>query len=146
MFKKILVAHDGSEHADRALTLAVDMAKKYDASILVCHAVTVFSSRPRYESKVEDSAKNVFRNIGHEVAETIMTDIGERMKVNEFSNWDQRIVEGSPARAVVDTASQEHADMIVVGTRGLSGLQGMALGSVAQKISFLANCPIVIVK
>lgn len=146
MFKKILMAHDGSEHADRALTVAVDMATKYEATLLVCHVVTVFSARPEYERLVADKAKNLFRTIGHEVAEKILSDVGSRLDAMGFNSWEKKIAEGSPARAVVETAGQEHADLIVVGTRGLSGLQGIALGSVAQKISSLSQSPVVIVK
>ena len=54
--------------------------------------------------------------------------------------------DGDPARAILDCAAQEKADMIVMGRRGLSDLQGLLMGSVSHKVSHLADCACLTVK
>ncbi len=59
---------------------------------------------------------------------------------------DTRIDEGDPARAILDCARREDADLIVVGSRGLSDISGLLLGSVSHKVSQLAECTCITVK
>ena len=53
---------------------------------------------------------------------------------------------GDPAERILDCAKREHVDMIVMGTRGLSDLKGLLMGSVSHKVSHLADCACVTVK
>ena len=55
-------------------------------------------------------------------------------------------IEGEPATAIVEFAARGNFDLIVMGARGLSNLQGMLLGSVSQKVLTLAKCPVLVVK
>ena len=54
--------------------------------------------------------------------------------------------EGDPAEAILDTASEQNADLVVVGDRGLSGVQRFLLGSVSRKVSEHAACNVMIVR
>ncbi|MMZ57327.1 Stress response protein NhaX [compost metagenome] len=55
-------------------------------------------------------------------------------------------VKGDPARQIVEKAQEGAYQLIVIGSRGLSGLKEMMLGSVSHKVSQLASCPVLIVK
>ena len=57
-----------------------------------------------------------------------------------------RLLKGRPAETIVQTAQEEGFDIIVVGSRGLSGLNEVVLGSVSDRIADLATCPVLIVK
>ena len=54
--------------------------------------------------------------------------------------------QGHPAEVIIEVANQEHADLIVVGSRGLTGIQRYLLGSVSSKVSEHAHCNVMIVR
>lgn len=62
------------------------------------------------------------------------------------SQFDTRLQFGSPANAIIDLAKDEHFNLIVVGSRGLSGISEFLLGSVSNKISHASTIPVLIVK
>jgi nucleotide-binding universal stress UspA family protein len=56
------------------------------------------------------------------------------------------LIEGSPAEAIIDVAETRHSDVIVMGSRGISTLAGLLLGSTSQKVVSHAPCPVLIVR
>lgn len=59
---------------------------------------------------------------------------------------ERLVISGHPAKVIVETAEKTEADLIVLGTRGLSDLRGTLLGSVSHKVVNLADCPCLLVK
>jgi nucleotide-binding universal stress UspA family protein len=59
---------------------------------------------------------------------------------------EQVVREGDPAKIVVKRAKKLDVDLLVVGTRGLTGIKGITLGSVAHKVTAAAHCPVLVVK
>ncbi|MEM0293835.1 MAG: universal stress protein [Saccharolobus sp.] len=68
------------------------------------------------------------------------------MKSKNFNNFETVILEGEPITTIVEYAKKENVDIILVGSRGLSRLKKVFMGSVSQGILELANIPVVVVK
>ncbi len=176
MIKTILVPIDGSVHANKALDLASDLAEKYKARIVLLHVLLRHNSTDEVlalceELSAPDSVvKNiqefvnstyaavaaspygvpVFLPIPEESLKKIGKLITEKardvLKKRNLKNYDIKIVDANPADCIIAAAEQEKADMIVMGSRGLSRLSGLFLGSVSHKVNNLSKCTCVTVK
>ena len=146
MFDKVLVALDGSEHANRALQLAAALSKRCDATLVLFHAVEISAFRSDYDPRVIESAREVYRKIGQEQAQWILQEAEMTAREAGVANVEQLIGEGDPVKALLGVLRASPVDVVVVGTRGLTGLREIAMGSVAHKMSVAAPCPVMIVK
>jgi nucleotide-binding universal stress UspA family protein len=121
----VLVATDRSETAERAVRFAAEMAQRYEADLLVLR-VLIGESGSRAEIAVELA--------GH-----VETLPGERKRSAVVSGDD-------PAEAIVDAARREKADVLVVGSVGMSGRREFLLRNVPNRVSHNAPCTVVIVQ
>ncbi len=137
MFEKVLLAVDGSEHSARAVPVAADIAKKSDGEVLVFHAREFVIARGgSYE--LED------RSEADELVERVKADLAAAgVKVN---GRVESSVEGQAAKAILDAAEADGADVIVMGSRGLSDLRGLLLGSVTHKAIQLSHGTVVVAR
>ncbi len=138
MYKTILLAYDGSEHARKAARLAGDEARTHGATVVVVYAydaVPEWLGEPLFEEALS-------RRLVH--AESIVDEA--RALVGEVASLEIEVLEGPPAETILRVAEVRQADLIVMGTRGLSGLAGMLLGSQSQKVVALSKCPVLLVK
>ena len=136
MFRKILVAVDGSQHARAALDLAVDLAQRYQASLCVLHAfphVSDLLGTPHYESLL--AARSM---IGQQLLESAQTQVGDAVVV------ETQLIEGPPAPAILRVAEEDGCDLIVIGSRGRGQIAGILLGSVSSTVAQRAHCPVLI--
>jgi len=62
-----------------------------------------------------------------------------------MSRW-LKVAIGDPAAEIIEIADKEKADLIIIGSRGLGAIKGVVLGSVSQKVTHHAACPVMIVK
>jgi nucleotide-binding universal stress UspA family protein len=138
---KIFMAHDGSEHADRALERAAEIAGRFDASLSVV-MVAMDDLAPSGESSEE--AQDVGA-LGLESCKMILSRVAEWLS----SRWiraDSVVEHGRPQDRILEMAELMGADMIVVGSRGDDGDDDHLLGSVSSKIAEQARCDVLIVK
>lgn len=138
MFNTIIWATDGSEHADRALELAAEIARANGATLRVAHIVekqvsTRMAGQDLYYGEGEIGAK-----IKAQVAD-LQSDGGFQTAVDTLPSTV------SVARRIAELARDSNADLIVVGTRGRSALVGAIGGSVTQRLLHLAPCPVLAV-
>ena len=140
MINKIVVGYDGSEHAKAAIEFLKKLKEFNEAEI---HIVTVIDLAQLYSYGVE-IPQSVFENIKKhsedelkKVVEEIKSAGGKAVAV---------LIEGSPADAILDYAQKIQADMIVVGSRGLSTFKGFLLGSVSAKLVRESKLPVLVVK
>lgn len=137
MFRKILVAVDGSPMSARAIDIAVDLGQHYNATLCLLHAfphVSDLLGTPEYERLLE--ARSL---IGQSLLEAARTQVGDQVAV------DVQLLEGPPAQAILRVAEEEQFDLIVMGSRGHSQLAGLLLGSVSNAVAQRARCPVLIV-
>ncbi len=140
MFKNILIAYDGSEHARKAVVIAADLAREQGCQ--ACLWIATVMEEP-----------------GREMGEPYLSQlIAERAiagqdLINEAKALVKDGVElhsdllfGAPADCIVQVALTWACDLIVIGTRGLSRFQEVLVGSQAQKVISHAPCPVLLVK
>ncbi len=137
--KKILVAHDGSDAADKALLKAVEMAKVDGA------AVTVISVVPNLcFTEIGVDCKTV-NDLYRAEVEGLMEGVREILK-DEGVSAEIVIVEGRPADEIADYAMSNHADLIVIGSTGKQSSEGVKLGSVSSSVVDNAVCSVLVVR
>lgn len=171
MIKTILVPTDGSEHAEKAIALAADIADKYQAKLVL---LNVLQQGPlpeslRHMAEVEHLAEaptratadvaqtripipitnpdvGTARRVYEKIAEQVL-DAGERAAKKQGVKKLEKISEmGDPAKRILEQAKKSHANLIVMGSRGLSDIKGLLMGSVSHKVSNLADCSCITVK
>jgi len=144
MFSKILVGVDGSSFSDKGLRCAVDLAKKYGCKLIIVHVVLrrFYAVAP---SEAGVLATTVFVKEMETEGKEIITK-SEAYAKNEGVNYQCRLVQGVPADEIVKISQAEKADLVVLGSRGLTEVRAFLLGSVSDKVSHHAKCPILIVK
>jgi len=147
MFDKILVALDGSDHAQKALDTAIRLAQRCDGELVLFHAIQLSALRGNYHAMVTPAARKIYRGLGREQGEAILDSAEKTAKEMGLDKVVRSVIESdSTAKAVLAAAESLGADLLVVGTRGLTGLREMAMGSVAHKITSAAHCPVLVVR
>ncbi|MEM3462537.1 MAG: universal stress protein [Candidatus Bathyarchaeia archaeon] len=137
MFAKILVPIDGSPHADKAIRYAADLSKRYGSRLILLHVIPVrvyaFAEVGAVLSEDVEEGEEILRR-GMELARSLGAEA------------DQRLRRGIPAEEILRAAEEEKVDLIAIGSRGLSGVKAFLLGSVSDKVSHHAKCPVFIVR
>jgi nucleotide-binding universal stress UspA family protein len=141
MAQTIVVGTDGSEPAERAVREAIGIAARDGAQL---HIVTAFPDPAMFRERIASGAMTVNINL-REVADSVAARAVREAEA-EGVEVTTHAHEGDPAEAILDTASEQNADLIVVGNRGLSGIRRFLLGSVSQKVSEHASCNVMIVR
>jgi nucleotide-binding universal stress UspA family protein len=137
MFKTIALAVDGSDHAHKGIPIAAELAKLGGGKVLVLHVREHDRARGQaWELETEEEAQAVVKRALDEVKKAGATGEGDVI----------RALHGTVAQALIDSARDHKADTIVVGSRGLTDLAGMVLGSVAHKVIHLSHTPVVVAR
>lgn len=140
MFHNILIAYDGSEHARKAANLASSLAQCLQEDSVVW-IVTVLDPPSQdlgepYLSQYIEKHTCTGQDLIQEATALINPDI-------EIHN---ELLFGTPAECILQVAETRDCDLIIMGTRGLGLLEGLLLGSQAQKVISHAHCPVLVVR
>ncbi|WP_423408767.1 universal stress protein [Heyndrickxia sp. MSNUG] len=139
MFHKILLAADGSDHSVRAAKKAAELAKlSGDSEITVVYVIDGQTSK-------EDILHNPDRSVVEEKRRLRLQPVTSLFN-SEDLNFKLEKLLGEPGPAIVEYANKSDFDVVVVGSRGLNGLQEMVLGSVSHKVAKRVKAPVMIVK
>ena len=135
MFKKIVVGMDGSERANHAFEVAADLARANQAGVTIAHVKeeSVGRGGPIHTNDAEIVSALT------EKAERL-TESGIEAQVEVAS-----MLLSSAGSRIANIAAETGADLIVVGTRGHSGVTGTLLGSVAHKLLSVAHVPVLVI-
>ena len=123
--RRVMVATDRSETAERAVRFAVEMAERYDAELFLLQAL------------ISDDGTRADR--ARDLAEHAQSLAGERGR-------SAVVLGDDPAEAIVEAAKREGADVLVVGSVGMSGRREFLLHNVPNRVSHNAPCTVVIVQ
>jgi nucleotide-binding universal stress UspA family protein len=137
MFKTIVWATDGSANADHAFALAVGLAQEAGCPLVAVHSKEVMTGRAGGFPLLADEDE-IEVKIAKQVKDAKETGIDARVVIT--GGWA-----GHAAHSIADVAKENDADLIVVGTRGHTPVAGLLLGSVAQRLLHVANCPVLAV-
>lgn len=143
--KTILVPTDFSEDSKRALEIATDLARSLGSRIVLLHAyhIDLAYTSPAFGAPVvlpegfyEQCRKRAQDQIEHLAKESGLEGIDVSVLAIERPAWS----------AILDEAKSLPADLIVMGTRGLTGIKHVAFGSTAERVVRKASCPVLTVK
>ena len=149
--KRILVPVDGSIHSSKAADMALDLAKKYNATLCILHVAAGYAAYERlseaYEGRVNpeiltDTALNTVRSQG----EAYLQEVEAKAKAEGLTKVERVYSAGDPADEILNFAERNNVDLIVMGSRGLGRFSRVFLGSVSNKVAHHAHCTVIIVK
>ncbi|MGH6900632.1 MAG: universal stress protein [Geminicoccaceae bacterium] len=169
MLETILVATDGSDHADKAVDWAIELAAKYDARLLLIYVAPHRDVPPELRRMAEvehivepggaetlsvpaadyasgpgvrpDLAETAARNatIHREIGRWLLDGARLRAEERGIKAIETLLEHGDPADQIVRAAKRYRADLVVMGRRGYGDLKGLLLGSVSHKVCQLAD-------
>jgi len=144
MISRVLVAVDGSENSMRAVKLAADVAAKYEAEMSIIHVVSKIRMPEELErfakvEKIEESPEYLMlEEIGHKILDKAES-VAKQKGISEIRKF---IRQGDPANEIIKFAKENQIDSVFLGSRGLSEIKSLLIGSVSNKVCNLAatNC------
>jgi nucleotide-binding universal stress UspA family protein len=143
--RKILVAVDGSILSSKAADYAIDLAKKHDAELIV-----LFIISPVPSSQFEYANIGRMKEIETEEAEKaqLVVDKVKQNAIEKKVSVETTVLAKytKVVKEIVEYSDQMKIDMIVIGSRGMTGLKKMLLGSVAVGVVTYSHCPVLVVK
>lgn len=141
-FHTVLVPVDFSDHAATALDLAIALARGTPARIHLLHAYEIpLGAIPPYGVAVPAALLGQVRD----AAARRLEKSAQRVEAAGIA-CESHLLHAAPADAIVEVASSIGADLIVMGTRGLTGVKHVLLGSVAERTVRTAPCPVLTIR
>ena len=156
LFKKILVAVDGSESSQRAAQAALELAEKLKTELIVVHAIVPPTSY--YHSTIASPVGmtlpapsqheiDAYYAYARKVALSVVGETESKAKKHGIAvKTEIPEAVSSVVETIINHATKENIDLIIVGTRGLGGFKKMLLGSVSSGIVSHAHCPVLVVR
>jgi nucleotide-binding universal stress UspA family protein len=138
MFGTILLAVDGSAHADRAAELARKLATAAGDEVIVVHVTEIMVGRAAGPVELDGDRHAIERAQQH-TQELQAAGVSARVELAHATA-------GHVAKVVVDAAEKHGAGVIVMGSRGRTDLAALVLGSVAHKVLHLSDRPVLITR
>lgn len=142
-FANILVAIDFSDSSDNAFKLALNMAEKYSARLILLHVINEpvdlrgfyvpHISFEKLEEEIEQGARKLMESFC-------------RQHLQGFDNYQTLIVPGLPFEQIIQQAEQLSVDLIILGTHGRTGLDHVLFGSTAEKVVRKSPKPVLTVR
>lgn len=142
MFKRIVVAYDGSDQAIKALNTAIELAKAFNSKLDVVEVVdTAALLGMGFAPIPSDVIAQIYSKAQNDVEQA-------KKKAQDAGVKDvtSQVLEGDPATSIIEYASKNGADLIVIGSRGLSTFKRLVLGSVSSKVVQESRIPVLVVK
>ena len=140
--KRILVATDGSDGANRAVDAAAELAKGTGAGLVI---LTIGGNITGEELRRLASTDGDLSHTLESKSDRVLRQAGRRARRLGVDEPILRCGWGNPAETILEMAEREKAAMVVVGRRGRGRISGLLLGSVSQTVASLAPCKVVVV-
>ncbi len=142
-FSAILVAVDFSDSSDNAFQMALSLADKFDARLVILHVINEpvdlrgfyvpHISFEKLEEEIEEGAKKMMESFC-------------RQHISDFDNYETLIVPGFPYEQIISQAENTGSELIVLGTHGRTGLDHVLFGSTAEKVVRKSKLPVLTVR
>jgi nucleotide-binding universal stress UspA family protein len=142
-FGRITVAVDGSPHADRALDIAIDLARRYSSALTVLGVAPLV---PLFVSSTEAWVPTEIPDTEIKHYRALVDEGVARAQAGGLTNVTGVCLEGVIVDEIIGHLEQAPADLLVIGSRGLSTAKRLLLGSVSDAIVHHAQCPVLIVR
>lgn len=149
VYKKILMPHDGSEMADRAFEHALAIAKAFNAKLIL---LTVVNENILPAVGVSTASPELVKGVMSELIAFAKKEAHDKLEkkvivaMNAGIEVSHVVTLGNASETIIEMAQKEKVDLIVMGSRGLTGMKKIiALGSVTRNVSEHVRCPVMIV-
>jgi len=155
LFKRIVIAFDGSDPSRRALITALEIAKKFDSEVIVVSVASVFHGRASYlegsraQTQVSMSNKRKAYEVLAQTEEAHHVDVlkeAEKVAREEGVPIHTELLRGTPSEEIIEFLDEEAHDLIVMGSRGFGTLKELLLGSTSSAVLHHCNHTVLIVK
>lgn len=145
MYTRILVPIDGSEHAKQALSVACKLLAENASTLYLLHVPETLSYTTTLVWGI--GAVNAEANLAEreKAGEQLLQQAAKSAREQGAQQIEELLSQGDPVRVILDTANAFDVDTIVMGSRGLSDLAGVVIGSVSHKIGHSAKCRVITV-
>ena len=146
--KKILVAIDKSGYKDKAVSYAFTLAKSLGAEINIIHVIDQSSMVIAGSAHPSASimAQREYQDALEQDADKLLKEIVQLGKKEGIIVHDEVLAGTSVKQKILDYAKDKNADLIIVGTKGITGIKKFLMGSVANDIIAHAHCPVLAVR
>ena len=145
-----MVPFDGSKFSEKALETAIEISKKFDASLYLITIIDISSVSPpgallgSQKKKMKNSFEMIKSATKHEAEKRLLEKTSICKKAGIDVHYD--ILEGVPSDMILKLIKKSDIDLVVMGSQGLSGLRKIkVLGSISRKVSETSICPVLIV-
>lgn len=142
MFHRILVATGGSPWSDNAVKYAIALARDYHIEVVILHVLT--ETPPYFIAEAGTSLDSLLE--GNEEAGRRLIEEAADWATEAGVQYDTELVWGRVAEVICRVAQERDCDLIVVGSRGLTGFKRLMLGSISNAVAAKASCPVLVVK
>jgi nucleotide-binding universal stress UspA family protein len=139
LFKKILIATDGSKYSQGAAREGLELARFHGAKVFALYVIDTRALNVATGMPVPGSLYTVLENEGKRAVDQVK-QMAPGADVETF------VLAGYPGSTIVEFAQDNGIDLIVMGTLGKSGIEALLLGSVADRVIRHAPCPVLVVK
>jgi maltose/moltooligosaccharide transporter len=144
VYDRVIVGSDGTPNGLRTVSHAAGVAAAADAQLVVVSAYNPETQGDGANGKRANGARQEL--YGEEAAREALRASVRQLQGERVRNIEQRIVEGDPAKALLEVAGDNPANLIVVGNRGLGAERGEVLGSVPREVVKCAVCNVMVVQ
>lgn len=142
---KMLVCTDGSEQSEKAVQEASKLAKAIAGVKVVLLNIYEGSPLPMYGEDVSTMVRDEFKEAKEQEGKRILEE-ARKVFQERGVEPETRLQRGHPSTCIIKTAAEEDFDMVVMGSRGLSGFKKLLLGSVSNAVVQEARCNVLVVK
>jgi nucleotide-binding universal stress UspA family protein len=141
MYKRILLALDGSPLAEQALPHAIALAERFQSELVLLRVLVPLARSPEVADAALQRAEEATKALVHEYLERVTADVQERgIKVQAV------IIVGRPHVEIIQYAETNQVDLVVISTRGQSGLSRWLMGSVSDRVVRGVGVPLMLVR
>jgi nucleotide-binding universal stress UspA family protein len=142
MFHKVLVATGGSPWSDNAVEYAIGLAKDYGLELVILHVIA--DTPPYFIAEAGTSMDQILE--GNEEAGRHIVAEAAQWAAEAGVEFDTELAWGRVAEVICRVAAERECDLIVVGSRGLTGFKRLMLGSISNAVAAKAPCPVLVIK
>lgn len=141
LYRNIVIATDGSENTQRAISYGIEIAKLSKATV---HALYVVNTSPIISENWTIGKETIYE-IARSEGEKAVSEV---KKIGDASGVEVRdvVLDGYPSNEIIDFAENNDIDLIVMGTLGKTGLDRLLIGSVAEKVVRGSKVPVMVVR
>ena len=145
---KILLAIDKSGYKDKATAYAITLAKALGAEITVIHVIgkSSFGATGDVLGYYRGGKLKAYQDAMKRNAEKLLNGAVKWGEENGISMQSEVLVDSSAEKAIIDYAKKHKMDLIVIGTKGMTGIEKFLMGSVANHVVTYAHCPVLAIR